>query len=255
MIFQIASDLHLDTRGGLNAPESAYPKPGAEILLLAGDLCQVNDPNYIDMLAKVCKPFKLVLYVAGNHEYYGNIPMNKIDEEIERCCQKVGNVIYMNNKRVDIDKLAFIGTTMWTNCPNDSSLMNDFVQLTTRSGEPFSPMEENRLHTKDKNWVAKAITQAKDDNMSGAVVITHHAPLQGLPHGEHVSGPDYVPFYFSSDLNDLFFDNFIGCWAHGHTHETYMHRLSSGGDTLFVTNALGYDDENPKYKQKYVVKY
>ena len=254
MNFQIASDLHIDMKGGLSAPDYAYPTRNAPILILAGDVCSAADPDFQDILARVAEPFKLVFYIPGNHEYYGcNRSIQAVDSMIEKMCFEIGNVVYLNKRRVDIRGIAFIGATLWANCPNDDSLMNDFSQI---DGGRFSPREEQRIHKEHKEWLNKAVKKARSDGCIGAVVMTHHAPTDELADLVKMRNrtAEYVPFYYARDLGaDLVHNDFVQVWIHGHTHASYRAQIDDAG-TIFASNALGYDNESTGYTERAVLR-
>jgi predicted phosphodiesterase len=254
MNFQIASDLHLEFRGGASASASAMPRPKAPMLILAGDVCPEVEPDFAEALARVADPFEVVLYVPGNHEYYGSDDApQRVDERIERTCfSRMRNVIYLNKRRVDIGGFAYIGATMWTDCPNDSSLLSDFSHI---DGGRFTPARMNALHREHRDWLRSAVRQAKRDGCTGAVVVTHHVPDKKLAQyalpdstagaGNRSSGP-LMPFYFASDMGDVASDSFVQVWCHGHTHESYRAQLEPRG-TIYATNGLGYPNEHTGY--------
>jgi len=251
MDFQIASDLHLDTRGGIDADESVLPKRNAPILILAGDLASASDPDYPEMLAKVAEPFDAVLYIPGNHEYYdSNTTVARMDERIEEICYSIGNVIYMNKRRIDINGFAYIGATLWTNCPNDPTPLNDFSHI---DNGRFTPAEENRMHREHRDYIKKAVNYAKRDGLYGAVVMSHHAPDRALER-DVLSRPERLfPYYFASDMSGVVHDPFINVWVHGHTHESYRMEIDRDG-TIFASNALGYENEITGYTNDAVLR-
>lgn len=252
MNFQIASDLHLDHRGGLYAvDDSIFPTREAPMLILAGDLASAMDPDYQEMLARVAEPFDVVLYVPGNHEHYGsNISTKEMDERIEEICYSIGNVVYLNKRRINIRGMAYIGATLWTNCPTDTRLMNDFSHI---DGGRFTPSIENRLHREYRDWIGSAIRSAKREGCVGAVVVTHHAPDRALELDTYSRDPQLFPWYYSSDMGGLTHDPFVQVWVHGHTHESYRMQIDQGG-TIFASNALGYESEKTGYSKQAVLR-
>ena len=53
-----------------------------------------------------------VIYVPGNHEYYGNV-IPKLTVELKRVCQNT-NVVVLDNDTAEIGGVVFLGTTLWT---------------------------------------------------------------------------------------------------------------------------------------------
>ncbi len=242
MDFQIASDLHLETCGGMGALPHRFPKRQAPVLILCGDVYPYSMPDYAKVLQKVAEPFDMVLYVPGNHEYYGSD--RDIDSYIEKVCYSIGNVVYMNNRSINIMGVQFIGATMWTDNPtgrNASSVMNDYRMI-----GGMTPTRTKAIHDQHKRYVIKEIMRAKDAGRTGAVVMTHHAPDIRLAFDITSRPVETFPFYFSKDLRRITDDSFIKVWVHGHTHEAYRTHIHPKGP-LFVSNAMGYPNEETGY--------
>lgn len=64
------SDLHLEFGSGWVLPADLY----GDVMILAGDIITFKDYAPLDHLLRNWK--KPILYVAGNHEYYTQMPMN-----------------------------------------------------------------------------------------------------------------------------------------------------------------------------------
>lgn len=243
MDFQIASDLHIETHGGLNAPASCYPTRVASILVLCGDLYPFARPEYPEILRRAAEPFDMVMYVPGNHEYYGG--SLDMDADIERTCFAAGNVIYMNKRSINIRGMQFIGATLWSDNPTDSSgsqIMNDYDKI-----YGLTPKRSNALHKNHRAFISKAVKQAKKDGRIGSVIMSHHVPDNRLAFDITSRPPATFPFYFSTDMQDITSDPFVKVWCHGHTHESYRTRLNGNGP-IFASNALGYPGEDTGYK-------
>lgn len=75
MNLDFISDIHLETRTEHNRVGSSIINPTKPILILAGDIGKPE--SYLkDFLQYCTENWKHVLYVAGNHEYYGGIKEN-----------------------------------------------------------------------------------------------------------------------------------------------------------------------------------
>ena len=249
MDFQIASDLHIDTHGGLNAPASCFPIRKAPILLLCGDVYPFAKPEYPEILKRVAEPFEMVMYVPGNHEYYDS--SYSIDPVIEEACFSLGNVVFMNKRSVNIREMQFIGATLWTNNPTDESArrtMNDYAFI-----HNMTPRRSHDIHKEHREFIVQSVKSAKQEGRVGAVVMTHHVPDNRLAFDITSRSPDVFPFYFSSDMQGVTNDGFIKVWAHGHSHEAYRTKLASTGP-IFASNALGYPGEKTGYSRNAVMR-
>ena len=100
MKIQLFSDFHLEKR------DIIYPKPEADILVLAGDICEFD---YLDskraFFMYVNLNWKKVIWILGNHEYYSaqsNIDIiirytqtNSVIETIRQTWQTKIQILYL----------------------------------------------------------------------------------------------------------------------------------------------------------------
>ena len=101
MKLNILSDLHL----GFGAMER--PVNDADVVVLAGDIARPREAASWAM--RFDKP---VLYVPGNHEFYGSSIDGALDE-LKRLCEGT-QVHVLDNGEAVIDGVRFLGTTLWT---------------------------------------------------------------------------------------------------------------------------------------------
>jgi hypothetical protein len=103
MKIHILSDLHIEF-------ESFHPpKTDADMVVLAGDI-HIGKKG-IDW-AKATFPSQQVLYVLGNHEYYGRAYPKHINDLKELVAGT--NIHVLENDRLVIDNIVFLGCTLWT---------------------------------------------------------------------------------------------------------------------------------------------
>ncbi|HWJ46715.1 MAG TPA: metallophosphoesterase, partial [Candidatus Udaeobacter sp.] len=101
MILNLLSDLHLSL-GALKVPEN-----DADLVILAGDIARPKEAA--SWASGIAKP---VLYVPGNHEFYGGSIGDTVDE-LKLLCAGT-NVQVLDNDEVVFDGVRFLGTTLWT---------------------------------------------------------------------------------------------------------------------------------------------
>src|SRR5687767_509714 len=101
MRLNVLSDLHL-SRGAL-----AIPVNDADVVVLAGDIARPREA--IAWASGFAKP---VLYVAGNHEFYGGSIAGTL-ADLKRLSAGSG-IRVLDNDEVLIDGVRFLGTTLWT---------------------------------------------------------------------------------------------------------------------------------------------
>jgi Icc-related predicted phosphoesterase len=235
MRIHILSDLHLEF-----AP--FQPKNvDADVVVLAGDIH--TGKNGIRWMLEVF-PDRPVIYILGNHEFYGQkIP--KLIFEIKEIAQGT-NVHVLENDSVEMGNVVFLGATLWTDfrLNGDPVLsevaaqtgMTDFRRIrVTPSYRRFRPADARRLHAQSLKWLRQQTEKTQNRKV---VVVTHHAP-----------SPRSIPSRFQDDpLNPAFASNlepFIAesraaLWIHGHIHYSADFVVSS---TRVVANPCGYPTE------------
>lgn len=235
MKLQVVSDLH----AGFGAFEP--PETDADVLVLAGDV----DVGVRGIeLAKAWSRGRPVLYVAGNHEFYGEaIPrhLRKMDEAT------VGSTVhFMENREVVVGGVRFLGCTLWTDFElfgnrleafdAAQAVMNDYRQIRV---EPefrrLRPVDVMAMHHHSLRW----LTERLDAPFAGpTVIVTHAAP--GLRSVAPKHRGDLVTAAFASDLERLL-DGRAPLWIHGHTHFCCDYTV---GGTRVVSNQRGYPGED-----------
>ena len=157
------------------------PRNDAAVVILAGDIARPKDAAA--WASGFTKP---VLYVLGNHEFYGSCILRTVDE-LKRLC--AGTRVYvLDNDEVIIDGVRFLGTTLWTDfllfgdgekrlaaIREAVSSMYDFRKI--RAGEAgdaiFTPSHSAALFDAQAGWLDRKLAE----HYAGpTVVITHHAP-------------------------------------------------------------------------------
>jgi hypothetical protein len=87
---------------------------GEDVLVLAGDIAS-GSTNTMDVIKHFLKQgFPHIVYVPGNHEYYGT-GFDEFNAKMENKCMEFDNVHFLNPGSVTIDGVLFTGGTLWTN--------------------------------------------------------------------------------------------------------------------------------------------
>ncbi len=238
------SDLHLEfykkMKKLLNYIKfSEWPK--ADILILAGDIVNIKSANrslrekFTKLLQLFKEKYKFVIYIAGNHEYYGCkkalISINEADKLLKEICQMFG-VIYLQKSKFVLQlpnrQINFFGCTMWTLISENSfAKMND--HLATDSFKDIV-----KIHIDHEKWLRKELQYNKND----CVVITHHLPSQQLVHPKFQYSS--INDGFCSNLNHLL-NNKIIVWIYGHSHESVRCKINN---IYCANNPAGYPGED-----------
>ncbi len=234
MKIHILSDLHL----GFAALE--LPRNDADVLVLAGD---IGSPR--EALAWAAAQHKPVLYVPGNHEFYGSDLQTTL-ADLRRLSAGT-DVAILHGTELQLAGVRFLGTTLWTDfclyggppaqvaamaCARQR--MRDFqrIRVCADSQRVFSPDDAAGLHHQESAWLAQAIARPFD---GPTVVITHHAPSRRSIHPRFDG--DWLNASFASDAEDLPGAGRVDLWIHGHTHDSFDYRL---GPTRVICNPRGY---------------
>jgi Icc-related predicted phosphoesterase len=276
MRLQLFSDLHFEHfRRGYDALGNISVHPQADVVVLAGDIDSGESAlRRAAALVQACG--KPVVWVAGNHEFYGDDYLRLMDTY--RASQSDG-VYFLQDQCVEIDGVRFCGCVLWTDfrlyegsgrlpAVEDAlrvgnRVLNDF-RVIRYGGLPFTAEQSLAVHAASRAWLETML----DLPFPGkTVVITHHAPHprsihprfsygraavlaspQPLP-GENPAWPGNV--CFASDLTPLVEKTDL--WLHGHIHDSMDYQV---GRCRIVANPRGYPYvqnnkicwENPAYE-------
>jgi predicted phosphodiesterase len=234
MKLNILSDLHLGFE--------PFPRPvnDADVVILAGDIGRPREA--VAWASGFDKP---VLYVAGNHEFYGS-SIDGTLAELERLCERT-NIHLLNDREVRIGAVRFLGTTLWTDFElfNDDKrklaamaeakrLLRDFsrISLSESSGAVFTPEDSAALCGKHAGWLESRLAMSSDEP---TVVITHHAPSPKSIHQRFAGS--LLNACFVSNLENLLGGERTQLWVHGHTHDSSDYQVRG---TRVVCNPRGY---------------
>ena len=232
MKLHILSDLHTEFA------DFVPPDTDAETIILAGDIgVGVEGTRW----AARHFPVRPVIYVPGNHEFYGH----DIDMTAELESAAPENITVLSDDVLVLDGVRFLGSTLWTDFKlygeteagsareRASRSMNDFVGI--RQGGHISAGGFGRA-SRGKPDMACEPTRA--GVRWSTVVITHHLPaLKFIATGY---ANDSLNPAFASRLEDAIERYQPTLWIHGHTHEPCDYELFR---TRVVCNPRGYPGE------------
>lgn len=250
MKIQLLSDLHLES----DPTFRAQPAPGADLLVLAGDIgsyqpgSKLTEPDFgLSHYAPRHGWPTRVVYVPGNHEY-DNVDFDETHDRLRELCHTL-DIQWLERETCVIDGVRFVGTTLWTDF---EALINDAdpigVALSKRAkafraadfylakaqmqrhGAPFMAEQMREQGLACQQWL-KAALQAPFDGPT--VAITHFAPTLASADPRYGVTPGTAGFCNALDallpLADM--------WMHGHLH--CAHDYMKDGCRV-VANPLGY---------------
>ena len=240
MKIQVLSDLHLE-HGGAVPPHV----PGADVIVLAGDLAPYCE-GLVDRVAEHWSSAPHVVYVLGNHEFYGA----EIDETRARIASDcaIAGIHLLDPGTVRIAGVTFIGATLWTDLVLEgmadevgahlrvSREISDFLGAIQHQGRDFTTGESVARHRADRAFLERELAEAEAEQASErVVVITHHAPSPKSVRPWFEGDPYNCAF--ASDLDRVSDRYQPELWIHGHMHDPVDEQL---GRTRLLANPAGY---------------
>ena len=238
MKIQVLSDLHLEHGGVL--PEH---HPEADVIVLAGDLAPYTE-GLVNRVAERWSSAPHILYVLGNHEFYGT-EIEETRTSLATECAKAG-IHLLDPGTLRIEGVRFIGATLWTDLLLEgiadeigahlrvSRGISDFLGAIQHQGRDFTAGESARRHRADRAFIEGELEYVEHTG-DRVVVITHHAPSPQSIRPWFKGDPYNCAF--ASDLDRVIARYQPELWIHGHMHDPVDERL---GRTRLLANPAGY---------------
>ena len=267
MNIQLLSDLHLEAHPHFQ-PE---PAPGADVLVLAGDIGSYQAGSLLsedDFGLARFSPLPRsaggadwpvpVLFVPGNHEYDAQ-DFDAAHLRLQAACTRWG-ITWLERATVVLQGVRFVGTTLWSDfdalaiergTTDPTRLLalrekayraaNFYLRKTgtTRAGQPWLAESVRAQALQCQQWLRAALEEPID---GPTVVVSHFAPSL------RSSDPRYglVPGTagFCNALDELLPQARL--WLHGHLHapSNYLvqgqHADGAPWQCRVVANPLGY---------------
>lgn len=261
MKLQTISDLHKEFHPYLEIKNAG----DADVLLLGGDICVVDDlvsesykaDYYRKFFENISKEFNEIYYVLGNHEHYSGI-FNKTAESLKLNLKPWPNIRVLDDEFVDLNEnLRLIGTSLWTDMNREDPItihaseqfMNDYRSTLFKDGDNYRhmvPQDTINAHRKSLEFI-KLATESWDNDV---IVLGHHGVSRQSIH------PRYENQYvlngaFMSELDDFILSQEkFKLWIQGHTHHSFDYMI---GGCRIICNPHGYKNENPSFNPHLVV--
>ena len=239
MKIRLFSDLHLEfTKYKFDHIYVPHADDAETTLLLAGDIS--TGMTAIPFIEEMCKYFKYVLYVHGNHEGYHN-EFEKLIADWQAWDLEGAplNFHFLYNDWRILDGVRFLGGTMWTDFAHEDELvmnyastyMNDYGMIRL-NGLAMTP---EYILNEHKKFCAFILEKFAEDFPGLTVVMTHHSPGNSVRRkGRKENGDE---FYFADIENFIGTEDKAVLWVHGHLHRNFDYMINN---TRVVCNPFGY---------------
>ncbi|MFO0299701.1 MAG: metallophosphoesterase [Pseudomonadota bacterium] len=242
MKLQLLSDLHLETEDF-----EPRPAPGAELLVLAGDI----DTTWAGYERFAGWPVP-VLVVAGNHEFDGR-DLDRAPAALHERLHALGLVLLERASVVrqgaDGRRIRFVGTTRW----NDFDLFGPerrercmraagyFLRLmgARRGGRALDAQSVRQEALACRAWLELELARPPGRDWDATVVVTHFGPSLASADPRYGAQPGTASFCNADD--DLI--PRADLWLHGHLHCRHDYAVARSGraPARVVCNARGMD--------------
>lgn len=265
----VLSDLHLDMAPMPLETDGRRIDAGADVVVLAGDIHEGTAGLH---WARQSFPDKPILYVAGNHEFYGHSWGGLLAALRDTAAQL--DIHCLENEAVEIGGVRFLGCSLWTDFLLDGesrqpgamqaaqSWLNDYRWIRVEEADipqdmglikpgPLNAELTLRRHQESVAWLEQELSM---ENAPTSVVVTHHAPHPKSVPAQYLGDP--LSPAFVSDLERLMGRACVPTlWIHGHVHSSMDYRV---GGTRVVCNPRGYwhwigGQENKDFRPAYLV--
>ena len=247
MKIYVLSDLHTECKPFLPDPQATEE---AEVIVLAGDINPGLDGIIWAREAFTDKP---IVYIAGNHEFYGQHWDDLLGQLRETA--RAHDIHFLENETAMIKGVRFLGCTLWTdfeffeksrrsqcmraveNALADYDAIDaEFLppdRVAAILGTPCSKKDEKSwsakltpFHTLERHQASRAWLQSEmvRGDPEKTVVVTHHYPHKNSTAVRYCK--DLVTAGFGNSLPlDMLCQ--ASLWIHGHLHQLQRPHLRS----------------------------
>ena len=252
---QPLSDLHVEFYK--NNKDIKIEDTDSDLIILAGDIYTGRKGIKWLLEQNINKP---IIYVCGNHEFWGNkYPkhINKLKEDTKNT-----NIHVLENDYYIYKDLVILGCTLWTDyklfeptVPQSLAMnecykaMNDFncIRNNNEGYRKLVPKDLLFAHNQSLDFLKCYLELFKDWNIG---IVTHHSPT--IKCIESIYHKDIVSAAYASNLDEFVAYSGAKFWISGHTHMSCDFML---GDTRVISNPGGYwpNNLNPNFVNNLVI--
>jgi predicted phosphodiesterase len=245
---QLLSDLHLETERF-----DPQPLPGAELLVLAGDI----DSTWAGYERFAGWPVPVVV-VAGNHEFDGR-ELDDAWPALRERCARWGLTLLQRETLVVTgtsgQRVRLLGATRWSDFDLFGAQHRDraqraaayFIRLmaATQHGRPFDVNAVRSEGLACRSWLEAELQRPAAGRWDTTVVVTHFAPSLGSADPRYGAQPGTASFCNADD-------NLIAratLWLHGHLHCRHDYRPGAGARVVCQARGLASKGEDAGFDE------
>jgi predicted phosphodiesterase len=240
MKLQLLSDLHLETE-----TVDLEPAPGAELLVLAGDI----DSAWTGYERFAGWPVPVVV-IAGNHEFDGRDFDAALSGLRERCAKLGFSFLERETLLFTASgghRVRIVGSTRWSDFDLYGPQRRERAERAagyfmrkmagTRGGRPFDAAAVRAEALACRSWLEAELSATPQGRWDRTLVVTHFAPSLRSADPRYGAQPGTASFCNADD--DLI--PRADVWLHGHLHCRHDYLVNRAGrtPTRVVCNARG----------------
>jgi len=228
MKLQLLSDLHLETESFTPAPA-----PGAELLVLGGDI----DSSWAGYEQFAGWPVPVVV-IAGNHEFDGR-DFDATLAGLRALCVRLGLIFLERDEALfnarDGQRVRVLGSTRWSDFgafgeagrarAERAAAYYLRLMATTRGGLPFDAAAVRQEALACRDWLEGALARPPRGRWDKTLVVTHFAPSLRSADPRYGRQPGTASFCNADD--DLIAR--ADLWLHGHLHCRHDYAVGRAG--------------------------
>jgi 3',5'-cyclic AMP phosphodiesterase CpdA len=263
MKIHLLSDLH----GEFEPYTPSLAAKQTDIVVLAGDI-DVKARGVDYARHAFAGP---VIYVPGNHEFYGGHLDATLEKMRTKTCDRVR---VLDNDEWIFKGVRFLGATCWTDYSSTGDVLqaqwearqelNDFKRIRAAGYRKLQTRDLVMRNHKSLSWLRERLAEPFE---GPTVVVSHHAPSRlslGAAHNEdseyvkhwnmamgssskrgstYIKNISHLDASYASNWDALMGDS-ISLWLHGHTHHAVDYPIKG---TRIVSNPRGYPGESTRF--------
>lgn len=232
MKLDIISDLHVThlKDHGHRFFGELVPETGASTLIIAGDVAGSHwwkvSKDHIEV---VCGSYENVLFVAGNHDYYGTT-FQEGDARVRDLESQIGNFHFLEKDVLTLEGVKIAGCSLWFKQDPMNVMYERFMN-------DFALIQEFKPGVYERNVESQEFLKQLPADID--ILITHHLVSPQSVHAKYQNHP--INRYFLCDVSEVILDLRPKFCIHGHTHLPCDYRI---GETQVVCHPKGYPGEN-----------